>query len=66
MPLVFAAVVPFEDTFITVGGDTSSGDGTDKVWQLKSNMRFEELRHLRLLEPKSYATAMLASSTQLK
>ena len=35
----------------------------DKVWQLKSDMTWEELQHLRLSEAKGFATATLASST---
>ena len=64
-------MVPFEDTFITVGGDNvarqspaDTGNGyTDKVWQLKSDMTWEELQHLRLVEAKAGVTDMLASST---
>ena len=68
MPLYGAAVVPFEDTFITVGGmnDLANDVYTDKVWHLKSDMTWEELQHLRLSEAKWGATALLASSNKLK
>ena len=41
----------------------SNGSTTDKVWHLKSDMSWEELQHLRLVEAKVGVTAMLASST---
>ena len=64
MPLLGAAVVAHEDSFIVVGGWTGSGT-SDKVYKLKSNMSWEERTDLKLSEPKWYPTAMLASSTKL-
>ena len=62
-PLAFAAVVAHEDSFIVVGGDIGSGS-SDKVMQLKRDMRWEERRDMKLDEPKVYATAMIVSQLQ--
>ena len=63
-PLYGAAVVAHEDSFIVVGGDTGNYVYSDKVMQMKRDMRWEERRDMKLDEPKVYATAMIISKQQ--
>ena len=63
VPLAYAAVVPFENTFLVIGGITGRSDQvyhkSDKVYRYNTpESTWTEMRKLRLREPKSQVTAM--------
>ena len=61
MPIAFAAVVPFEDTFLVIGagGKSSNSVRSDKVYRYnRPDGSWTEIRKLRLNEPKHSVTAM--------
>ena len=55
-----AAVVPFEDTFIMIGGDGSK-KYSNKLWKYKKNGEWEEMPN-KLSEGKGYVTAIAVPS----
>ena len=59
-PLVYAEVIPFEDTFLIIGGYRGGGETpyTNKVWKYKKNGEWEEMPHLQLSEAKYQVTAI--------
>ena len=62
-PLFGAAVIPFEDTFIMIGGDKVWGSGrySDKLWKYKKSGEWEEMPD-KLSEEKGYVTAIAVPS----
>ena len=59
-----AAVVPYEDTFLVVGGTTSLNGPSDRVYRyLKGLDVWEEMSHLKLSTARQGHTAMLVSSS---
>ena len=63
-PLVYAEVIPFEDTFLIIGGYRGGGETpyTNKVWKYKKNGEWEEMPHLQLSEAKYQVTAITVPS----
>ena len=60
MKLWFATVVPFETTFLIIGG----GDPySDKVYHYTTEGDWEEMPHMQLSEGKSDHTAMIVPSS---
>ena len=57
-----AAVVPYETTFLIIGGYDSNGF-SDKVLHYTTDGDWEEMPHLQLSEGKSYLTAMIVPSS---
>ena len=55
-----AAVIPFEDTFIMIGGD-GFGGRSDKLWKYKKSGEWEEMPD-KLSEGKKYVTAIAVPS----
>ena len=53
-----AAVVPFETTFLIIGGSSS-----DKVFHYTTEGDWEEMPHLQLSEGKNSLTAMIVPSS---
>jgi len=54
--LLAAAVIPFEDTFIMIGGYGSNGY-SDKLWRYKKSGEWEEMPN-KLMEGKQYVAAI--------
>ena len=55
--LSYGATIPFEDTFLIIGGRID-GHYSNKVWRYKKNGKWEEMRHLQLREGKRRLTAI--------
>ena len=63
LKLYRAAIIPFETTFIIIGGVDHSNDGySNKVYRYTSEGTWEELSNMELLEGRSHATAMIVPS----
>ena len=65
VPLSRGAVVPFQTTFLVIGGQSSTTDRSNKVFHYTPDGNWEEMPHLQLGEPKSSVVAMTVSSSQL-
>ena len=62
VPLANAAVVPFEDTFLVIGGYMGKGTFSDKVYHYnRQDAKWTEMPELKLSEPKESVTAMWVS-----
>ena len=62
--LYYAAVVPFETTFLIIGGlDSTNNDYSDKVLHYTTEGNWEEMPHLQLSEAKYGVTAMIVPSS---
>ena len=60
--LYLAAVVPFEDTFLVIGGKSGSSVFSDKVYRYnRPDGTWTEMPELRLSEPKYNVVAMWVS-----
>ena len=57
-----ATVVPYESTFLVVGGDTVNGR-SDKVYHYTASGQWEEMTNMQLAEGKSQVAAMLVPSS---
>jgi len=55
--LSYGATIPFEDTFLIIGGRID-GHYSNKVWRYKKNGKWEEMRHLQLSEGKEEVSAI--------
>ena len=64
MPLSRAAVIPYETTFLVVGGETSEGIYSDKVLLYETSGKWIEQPHMKLREGKRSVVAMLVPSSQ--
>ena len=62
VPLTLATVVPYESTFLVVGGDTGNGY-SDKVYLYTASGQWEEMTNMRLAEAKDQVAAMLVPSS---
>ena len=60
--LSYAAVVPFETTFLIIGGGDYHNN-SDKVLHYTTEGNWEEMPHLKLSEAKEFVTAMIAPSS---
>ena len=60
MPLAYAAVVPFEETFLIIGG---SYPYSDKVYKYTREGDWQEMPSMKLSEAKSDVTAMIVPSS---
>ena len=65
VPLAYGAVLPFETTFLVIGGKSSYSGYSDKVFHYTPNGNWEEMPHLQLGEPKSSVVATTVTSSQL-
>ena len=61
--LSYAAVVPFETTFLIIGGSQGYPNHSDKVLHYTKEGDWEEMPHLQLSEAKGYVTAMIVPSS---
>ena len=63
-PLGWGAVVPYEESFLIVGGDTGRGY-SDKVYLYmpEADDPWREMPHMKLSEPKSSVAATMVSSS---
>ena len=62
--LGYAAVVPFEMTFLVVGGETSYRTSySDKVFLYETSGEWTEMTHMKLSQPKRNVAAMLVPSS---
>ena len=59
-PIRNAAVVPYEDTFLIVGGQTRFS-ASDKVWRYLKWDEWQEMGDLKLRDPRYWHTAILVS-----
>ena len=64
MSLSRAAVIPYETTFLVVGGETSEGIYSDKVLLYETSGKWIEQPHMKLREGKRSVVAMLVPSSQ--
>ena len=58
-----AAVVPFETTFLIIGGSQGYLNNSDKVLHYTTEGNWEEMPHLQLSEAKWGLTAMIIPSS---
>ena len=58
-----AAVVPYETTFLVVGGRTGKGGYSDKVFLYETSGEWKEMTHMKLSEAKLGVAAMLVPSS---
>ena len=59
VPLYGAATVPFEDTFLVIGGKIDSNEWSDKVYKFnRPDSTWTEMPEFRLSEPKRDVVAM--------
>ena len=63
MALDNAAIVPYETTFLVVGGYDSSSGYSDKVFLYETSGEWSEQPHMKLSKPKQDVTAMLVPSS---
>ena len=63
MSLERAAVVPFETTFLILGGTWNLPGYSDKVFHYTTEGNWEEMPHLQLSEAKFGVTAMIVPSS---
>ena len=63
MELICAAVVPFETTFLVVGGEKGSNSYSDKVFLYETSGEWKEMTHMKLSQPKQGVAAMLVPSS---
>ena len=64
MSLSRAAVLPYETTFLVVGGETGKGIDSDKVFLYETSGKWIEQPHMKLSEGKRNVVAMLVPSSQ--
>ena len=58
-----AAVVPYETTFLIIGGSQRYPNYSDKVLHYTTEGNWEEMPHLQLSEAKEGLTAMIVPSS---
>ena len=64
MPLWGAAVVPFEETFLIIGGSKGGSDYSDKVYKYTATEGdWQEMPSMKLSEAKEGVTAMIVPSS---
>ena len=63
MPLSSAAVVPFEETFLIIGGSKGHRDYSDKVYKYTAEGDWQEMTSMKLSKAKAYHTAMIVPSS---
>ena len=59
--LAWAAVVPYETTFLVVGGVSNSY--SEKVFLYETSGEWKEMTHMKLSQPKNGVAAMLVPSS---
>ena len=62
--LAYAAVVPYETTFLVVGGATGNGIYSDKIFLYETSGEWSEQPHMKLSEGKRNVVALLVPSSQ--
>ena len=62
-PLAFAAVIPFDSTFLIIGGYNGNGVYSDKVYKYTAEGEWQEMPSMKLSEAKSELTAMMVPSS---
>ena len=63
MALAWAAVVPYETTFLVVGGKSGSKTFSEKVFLYETSGKWSEQPHMKLSQPKAEVMAMLIPSS---
>ena len=60
--LTLAAIVPYETTFLVIGGKSSDSNHSDKVFLYETSGEWREQPHMKLSQPKRSVAAMLIPS----